>query len=142
MSAQDNLSGQQFKVHRGLSEDVPMQWLKAPSVSNRTGGLGMHWSTSLGAAKRFAKPEEGEKGGTIIHGEIAKGDTYTPYSEEWHKIAYPLGIEGPSDWEREVTAKPHAPVTVTAVTHVRPRGPRGGLKARTIRVNPPRKMKA
>ena len=80
--------------------------------------------------------------GTVLHGTITEENTYTPHSDEWNRIAYPLGIAGRDDWERELTAKPGAQINLTGVTHLRPRGPRGGLRARKINYKTPRQVKA
>ena len=142
--------GRQFNVYRGVSEDVPLSYIRqAGAENNRTGGVGMHWTTNKSVAKKFARPDETQQSvmgegtaGTILHGTIAKEHTYEPYSEEWNRIAYPLGIAGRDDWEREVTAKPGAQINLTGVTHLRQRGPRGGLKARKINYKKPKQVKA
>lgn len=153
-----NPKDDQFALYRGLQTDVPVRDIKqAGAESNVTGGVGIHWTPNLGVAKVFAKPEKKSKEwapdwekrnrekrqkGTILHGTVSKSNTMTPYTDDWEPFAYVHGIAGPDDWEREVTVKPGASVNLTGVTHIRPRGPRGGLKSRNIKFNPSRKAKA
>jgi hypothetical protein len=140
--------GRQFTVYRGIAgEQIKPAEVRDPGNFGQD-GIGIHWTTNRGVAKRFAREQSDtsfnkSKGeGTVIHGRLVKGAAYQPYSDEWQTMASIHGVEGPEGWEREVTAKPGAKVEVTGITHVKNRGPKGGAKSRTIKFKQPREVRA
>ena len=143
-----NRSEDQFDAHRGLSEDVPVRYVGKPEEVSPYGTAGMHWTTNKSVARKFATGFDGlnsreanKEGGTILHAKISKDSTFTPGTSEWNQMASIHGVAGRDDWEKEVTVKPGKTVAITGVTHIRPRGPRGGLKSRKITF-PPKEVQA
>lgn len=124
MSAQDNLSKQQFfEVHRGLSDTRPWEVSKE--------GLGMHWSTDSSVAEHFSINRETP--GVVIHAKVSKSSVETnPQTLEENDV-------NPDYSENEVPVKSGKKVIVTGMTSVAA-VPGGRNRKRTY--TPPRKMQA
>lgn len=134
MAASDNLSPQQFAVHRGIQAVPASEWEdwtgEKTGFKLRTSNLGPHWSSDPQVARRFAN----EPGSAIVHGQVSGEHVVTDRSEQVR-----LGADDTSGeyaHEKEVPIRPNSPVKVSSIDFVKP------TRTRTRRFNPPREMKA
>jgi hypothetical protein len=134
MAAQDNLSSQQFAVHRGIQSVPPSEW--EDWTGEKTGfkldktRLGTHWSSDPKVARGFAV----EPGSAIIHGEVSTGHVVTDRTEQIHLGAD--DTQGEYAHEKEVPIRSGSPVKVSSIESIK------SNRTRTRRFNPPREMKA
>jgi hypothetical protein len=118
-------------------------------------GLGIHWTDKSNMAEFYAQPHKFEEDtrepiahpslsktqfGTILHGDVDPKHTVQEDSPEWKKLSKTHHIYG-HEAEDEVTVRPGAPVKLHSLER-KTATPEGKERARIIRFNPPRKMKA
>ena len=134
MSASDHLSGEQFKVYRGIQSTDPQQWEEW--TGEKTGfkvdthNLGNHWSKEPAVATSFAR----EPGSVIVHGTVPSSAVVTDKGEQVRMGAD--DIHGEYSYEKEVPVRSGSTVKVHRVDKVK----NGRVRKRTY--NPPRQMKA
>jgi len=111
MSAQDNLSPNQFKDHievfRGLHNVAPHEV--------NMNELGMHWSKNPNVATEFAYPEEAGEG---HHGTVVSGLVHPKHLESSVKYLNTHGVADSDSSEQEVPVRKGSPVYVKSMTHL------------------------
>jgi len=120
MSAQDNLSPQQFvTLYRGV--------YGTRHVNNP---IGMHWTPDKAVATHFALGrdyDEVKEPGDPTHGHVIEAQVERKHvvpvgSEEWHNLAMTHDILHPEEnghWENEHTLRDGTPLQIKAINKVK-----------------------